>query len=251
MLPISVFIITKNEADRLQSCIDSVKAIAAEIIVIDSGSTDNTKEIALNNGAKFIVNEWPGYGLQKRFGEDSCENNWVLNLDADERLSAELQKEIIGEFNNEKPAVAGFKMAIVDVYPHQDKPLKNAPRYNKVRLYNKAMIRYSPHPVHDTVQVEGQEIKNLAGIVIHKSIRSLSHLTDKTNRYTDEQVKALVVKNTCCLSVKVITTFPLSFLKAYFLRGHWRGGMYGFMLAMNYAYGRYLRVAKGFEKWKI
>ena len=93
-LPISCFIIAQNEADRINKTINYVKDLVNEIIVIDSGSTDGTQEIAENLGCKVLYNKWNGFGPQKRFGEDCAKNKWLLNLDADEYLSNDLQLEI-------------------------------------------------------------------------------------------------------------------------------------------------------------
>ena len=98
-LAISCFIITKNEEDRIEKAILSVIDLVDEIIVIDSGSIDKTEKLSKNLGAKFIFNAWKGFGPQKRFGEDQCKNDWILNLDADEYLSEEIKKEIIDIFN--------------------------------------------------------------------------------------------------------------------------------------------------------
>ena len=102
MINISAFIITKNEASRVAKAINSVKDIAEEIIVVDSGSVDDTVSIAESLGAKVIFNEWPGYVKQKSFAESLCKNNWVLNIDADEELTQELQAEIKQIFNSAK-----------------------------------------------------------------------------------------------------------------------------------------------------
>ncbi|GMA76660.1 hypothetical protein GCM10025880_30770 [Methylorubrum aminovorans] len=83
-LPISVFIIVKNEADRLGASLAAVRDLADDIVVVDSGSTDGTQALAASLGARVIHNDWPGYGRQKRFAEGQCRHDWVLNLDADE-----------------------------------------------------------------------------------------------------------------------------------------------------------------------
>ena len=93
-LPISCFIIAKNEADRITKTIKSVEDLVDEIIVIDSGSTDGTQDLVKKLGCKLYYNEWPGFGPQKRFGEEKAKNKWLLNLDADEYLSNELKVEI-------------------------------------------------------------------------------------------------------------------------------------------------------------
>ncbi len=93
-VPISVFIITKNEGDRIGQVIKAASQIASEILVIDSGSSDDTCKIALKLGASVLFNEWKGYGPQKIFAESRCKNKWILNIDADEELSPELCDEI-------------------------------------------------------------------------------------------------------------------------------------------------------------
>ena len=93
-LPISCFIIAKNEADRIAQTIESVEGLVDEIIVIDSGSTDGTQDLVKELGCKLYYNKWHGFGPQKRFGEDKARNKWLLNLDADEYLSNELKAEI-------------------------------------------------------------------------------------------------------------------------------------------------------------
>ncbi|MEJ1472056.1 MAG: glycosyltransferase family 2 protein [Candidatus Sedimenticola sp. (ex Thyasira tokunagai)] len=98
-LPISVFTIAKNEADRIHYTISSVNEWVDEVIVIDSGSTHNTVEVCKSYGATVLFNEWRGYGLKKSFGEAQCKNDWVLNLDADEEVTKELQNEIISIIN--------------------------------------------------------------------------------------------------------------------------------------------------------
>ncbi len=122
-LPISVFIISQDEEDRIAAAINFVKNFADEILVIDSGSKDKTTKIAKKLGAKVIFNKWQGYGQQKYFAESQCKNNWVINIDADEWLSLELNNEINELFkknNNDLDNYAGFYNIIADI-PHWTK----------------------------------------------------------------------------------------------------------------------------------
>ena len=98
VLPISVFIIAQDEEDRIAYTINSVKGWVREIIVIDSGSKDNTVKLCEDLGAKTFFNEWEGYGKQKIFGEQQCQEDWILNLDADEAISDNLKSEIMTVF---------------------------------------------------------------------------------------------------------------------------------------------------------
>ena len=102
-LPISCFIIAKDEADRIGRTIESVQPWVNEVIVVDSGSTDDTMAVAIRAGARAISNAWPGFGQQKRFAEDQCTNDWLLNIDADEVVTPELCREIEALFANGSP----------------------------------------------------------------------------------------------------------------------------------------------------
>src|SRR3954463_10532396 len=103
MLPISIFIIAQNEADRIGDTIRAVRGLSDDVVVIDSGSTDGTQAAAEALGARVIYNPWPGYGPQKRFAEDQCRHKWMLNLDADEVTPPGLFQEIIALFANGEP----------------------------------------------------------------------------------------------------------------------------------------------------
>src|SRR5436190_7234924 len=98
-LPVSVFIIAKNEADRIARTIRSVISWADEVVVVDSESSDHTVQVALAEGCRVMTQPWLGFGGQKRFAEEQCRNDWLLNLDADEVVTAELEQEIIALFN--------------------------------------------------------------------------------------------------------------------------------------------------------
>jgi glycosyltransferase involved in cell wall biosynthesis len=104
--PLSVFIIARDEADRITRTLEAVSALSDDIIVIDSGSRDGTVALAKEAGARVIHNEWPGYGQQKRFAEQQCRHNWMLNLDADEVVPPELAGEIAALFAHGDPARA-------------------------------------------------------------------------------------------------------------------------------------------------
>lgn len=153
LIPITVFIIAQDEEDRIgravASCIDWVD----EVIVIDSGSCDQTIAVAQRLGARVLHHDWHGYGLQKRFGEDQCRNDWVLNIDADEIVTAELQEEILGLFQTTVLDACDFwKVDICDVWAHEKTAAKHAYAYTQIRLYRRSIGRFSESAVHDTVR---------------------------------------------------------------------------------------------------
>jgi glycosyltransferase involved in cell wall biosynthesis len=248
-LPISVFIIARNEADRIDRPIRAVRDLAGEVLVVDSGSTDRTREIAADLGARVLENAWPGYGPQKRFAEEHCANNWLLNLDADEEPSPELCREIRALFAAGGPGCDAYEVPIADVFPHEDRPSPHAYTLSPVRLYRKDKGRYAASLVHDRVElVPGARTGRLSGLVHHRSIRSLGDEIRKFNEYTDLQADDLDARGRRLSAARLVFEFPSSFLKGYVGRGHWRRGTYGFLLAMNYAICRHLRLAKHVER---
>ncbi|WP_090073136.1 glycosyltransferase family 2 protein [Cohaesibacter marisflavi] len=246
-LPVSAFIITLNEEDRIEKAILSVIDWVDEVIVVDSGSTDNTTALAEALGAKVHFNAWPGYGRQKRFGEDLCRNDWLLNIDADEEVTPELRDKICSIFKI-GPDVDIYKIEILDVFAHEDKPKKWAYGYWQYRLYNRNKGRFSESTVHDTVRPEKDAtIKKLDEKIAHYSIRSVQWAVEKMNRYSDMQRDDIVAKGRHISRWRLVYEFPLSFLKSYILRRSYRYGFWGLVLAHNYAFSRFLRIAKIYE----
>ncbi|WP_428673656.1 glycosyltransferase family 2 protein [Roseibium sp.] len=248
-LPLSAFIIAKDEADRIARPIESVIGWVDEVIVIDSGSTDETVAVAEGLGARVIRNDWPGYGPQKRFGEDQCRNDWLLNLDADEEVTPELAEEIRSKFADASyQAADGWRIMIRDMYAHETAPAPWAYGYHQIRLYDRRKGRFSTSIVHDTVRPEeGAKIANLTGIMAHRSIRSLDFQVGKYNRYSGMQVEDMRTRGRKLPKSRLLTEFPVGFLKAYFVRRYRKYGWWGFILSINYAHARFLRVAKAYE----
>ena len=248
-LPLSIFIIAKNEVDRIGPTLESVRGLSDDIVVIDSGSTDGTQKLAEGLGARVIFNPWPGYGLQKQFGEDQCRHDWMLNVDADEVVTPELADAIRTVFSQPDPAPCGYETDIIEMFPGEARPHPWAFRLSPVRFYHKTVGRYSASPVHDRVDiVKGTPIKRLVGVIEHRSIRSLGHELIKLNAYADMQANDLDRKGRNISALRLVVEFPLAFLKAYVTRRHFVRGLYGFMTAMNYAFYRYLRLAKHWER---
>lgn len=122
LLPLSVFIIARNEADRIGPVIKAAFDVTDDVLVVDSGSTDGTQALAASLGARVIHNDWPGYGPQKRFAEDNCERPWLLNLDADEWMPPELRTEIRTLFSGTGPEADAYEIRIAEVFPGEDAP---------------------------------------------------------------------------------------------------------------------------------
>lgn len=242
-LPVSCFIIAMNEADRIGRTIECVRDWVDEVVVVDSGSTDETVAIAEALGARVIYRGWTGYGEQKRFGEDSCRNDWVLNLDADEVLSSPLIAEIKALFRDGQPAGDFYRFRLLTVYPGDAKPRLWADYHNYIRLYDRRKGRFAASPVHDEVDPQGAPTVQLSGVAHHFSYRSLSHLIEKLNGYTDLQGKA-IDKRSWVIGPRLVAEFPLAFFKYYVMRRHFTGGLKGFVFAFTIAAFRVIRLAK-------
>lgn len=244
---LSIFIIARNEAERLPRTLAAIADLSDDIVLVDSGSTDATRAVAESFGARVIENAWPGYGPQKRFAEDQCRHDWVLNIDADEVVPPDLCAEI-------RAAVAGtaadaYEIRIAEIFPSEKAPHSLAYALVPVRLYRRSFGRYSASPVHDRVELSpGTRVSRLKGTIHHFSVTSIGDQIAKLNAYTDQQVRDLAARGKHLATWRLFLEFPAAFLKAYVLRRHFVRGRYGFVTAMNHAFYRWLRVAKDFER---
>jgi len=248
-LPLTIFIIAKNEADRLPRVLEAARTLSRDIVVIDSGSTDDTVARAEALGARVLFNPWPGYGPQKRFAEEHSTGPWLLNIDADEWLPPELVREIRALFAQGEPDRDAYEIRIAEIFPGEEAPHPLAYALAPVRLYRKDRGRYSASPVHDRVDLApGARVGRLKGTIHHFSVRSIGDQIDKLNAYADQQVADLAARGKSLAAIRIFTEFPLAFLKAYIGRRHALRGIYGVITAMNFAFFRWLRVAKDYER---
>ncbi|MES9966728.1 MAG: glycosyltransferase family 2 protein [Sedimenticola sp.] len=248
-LPLSVFIISLNEQRCIGQVIDSVEGLADEVIVVDCGSTDKTCEIAEEKGTRVVFNEWPGYGQQKRFAEEQCKNRWLLNLDADEVLSPELAGEIRSLFSRGEPEKSMYSMKVTTVYAFDNSPRMFSEYNNVIRLYDKEVVRFPDHPTWDAITPpDGMAAGQLEAPCLHYSSPGLDHYVSKFNRYTTLQADKQKRKSYWLLSLRLLFGFPIDFFKAYILKRHIFGGMYGFILSVSHAYSRFLKYAKMLER---
>jgi glycosyltransferase involved in cell wall biosynthesis len=252
MLPLSVFIIARDEADRIGATIRAVRHLSDDLVVVDSGSTDGTPEVAAALGARVVAHPFAGYGPQKRFAEDQCRHPWLLNLDADEVVPPDLAAEIAALFRDGEPRCPAYRIAIAEVFPGEARPHRFAYALHPVRLYRRDRGRYAASPVHDRVELApGTAVGRLEGTIHHFSVRSLGEQVAKLNRYSDAQALDLEARGVALPAWRLFLEFPAAFLKAYLGRRHALRGTYGFLTAMNYAIGRHLRVAKHYERRRL
>ena len=247
-LPVSVFLITRDEADRLPRTLAAVDW-ADQIVVVDSGSQDSTPAIARAAGAEVHHRDWTGYGPQKAHAESLCRNDWLLNVDADEVVTPALAREIAALFADGPPEPAAYRVAILNVYPGDSRPRPLADDYRVVRLYHRSVGRYRDHPLFDRVVLaEGVRARPIRGALWHHPLTSWAHFVEKENRYTSFQAEAARGRPRWRLLLRLPVEMPVAFLKFYLLRRHVTGGWKGFAFALTAAFARALRIVKLLER---
>ena len=185
---LSVIVITKNEADRIETCLSSIADIADEIIVLDSGSTDDTVDIVSKFTEKVSVTDWPGFGKQKQRALDKANCEWVLSLDADEELTDELKNEIDSLLSGD-PECNAYKMQWAENLLGKQLNYGSRARY-VLRLFKREVATFSDWIVHEKVILQdGENVGVLKGRLTHYSVRDFEHLMHKYNLYASLAAK--------------------------------------------------------------
>ena len=232
---LSVILITKNESDRVARCLQSVHALADEIIVLDSGSTDNTVEICREYTEKIQITDWPGFGKQKQRALALATSDWVLSIDADESLDQTMQEQLLQLLSQDRIDKDAYKLPWgVTLY---GKTLKHGRSARAVlRLFKRKGASYTLDEVHETVIPSGRNIGILKGLLLHYTHRDYKHGLDKAADYA--WLGALKYhrkgrKSGGLLLALLRATW--TFFLIYILRRGFLDGSVGFIVAMTYA----------------
>lgn len=238
---LSACIITYNEADRIDDCVRSV-GFCDEVIVVDSHSTDATRERAAARGARVIVRDWPGYRSQKQFAVEAAHNDWVLCLDADERVSDALRAQIeswrqrgFGEF-------AGWSVPRITDYFGRFLRHGNAYPDRLIRLFDRRRGGWVGREIHENTHVQGP-VGRLKGHLEHYPYRSLTDHLSRMQRYADLMGQALYESGKRCGLAKVLLNPQWRFLRGYLLRLGFLDGWRGLVFALvesSYVRRKYL-----------
>lgn len=246
--PISAYIRTLNEARMIGDVVRAAARVAREVVVIDSGSADETVAIARAAGARVIEHEWRGNGHQKRIAEDQCANDWLLDLDADEIVSPALAAEIATLFASGEPPHNIYRTMLALV-PPVGEPWLDFGLQVRHKLYDRRFIRAPAHEAWDQFEIpKDVEIGRLDNPILHHAFAGAAQLMGKLNRNSSVRADALPLKPKLYLALRIVFGLPVYFAKKYFLQQYFRGGVYGFALAMLSAQGRWLRDVKMWER---
>ena len=235
MPPITATIITLNEEDRIVECLASLSC-CNEVIVVDSGSTDRTRELAKAKGARVIERPWDGYSKQKNFAAEQSRNDWILSVDADERLSIELADEI-ATWKKRDPSARAFSVPRRVFY--LGRWIKHSGWYpdRKVRLYDRRFCRWEGDFVHESMKVEGS-IGGFKGDLFHFPYRDWNDHVARLKRYTELASKAAKATGRRGSVVRLLMAPPAAFTKSFFLHVGFLDGWRG--LAIAYMGARYV-----------
>ena len=250
--PLSVAIITLNAASQLEACLQSAR-FADEIVVVDSGSTDGTQALAERHGARVIQQDWLGFGPQKQFAVEAARHDWVLCLDADERVTPALQMAIesaleIGQ-NSASTAAAPHAYRFPRCNRFLGRYLKHGEGYPdwSLRLFDRRYARWSDDAVHEKVVSDGT-IGTLAGDLLHDSAESLSSYLTKQNRYTSLAADMALAAGKRSSVGRVALSPLVRFIKFYVIRQGFRDGLPGFVHIAIGCFNSMIKYAKMLER---
>jgi glycosyltransferase involved in cell wall biosynthesis len=239
-MKLSAIIITQNEQHHIQRCLESV-AWVDEIIVLDSGSSDNTVAICKKFTSHVYETDWPGFGIQKQRALAKASGDWTLSIDADEYVTAELKTEIQSVIQNTQ--LDGVDIPRLSSYC--GKWIKHSGWWPDpvLRLFKTNKAHFSADVVHERVIVEGQ-VGRLTSPLMHEAFVSPEEVLEKVNRYSSLGAKQLFEKGKKASLLTAIYKGAWSFFRSYFLKAGFLDGSAGLMLALSNAEGTYYKYIK-------
>ena len=240
-MKISACIITLNEEENIGNAIESL-SWADEVVVVDSGSADNTIEIAEKLGAKVFLQDWPGFGKQKQFAVNQCANDWVFSLDADERISEEL-KLSIGKLKVKAPSAHGYRISRLTYY--MKKPIHHGGWYPdwQLRLFDRRKGRWGNSLVHESFQMqENTQVEKLNSDILHYTVKDATHHHQMIGeRYAPLTAEQMFNDGKTTSPLKIATVGFATFIQTYFLKAGFLDGFPGFCIAKFAAHHAFLK----------
>lgn len=245
MATLSAAIVVLNEEERLRACLESV-VWADEIVVVDAGSSDKTMAIAREFTDRALFHAWDGYGAQKNFALGQCRGDWLLSIDADERVPDALRDEIQATIRAERPEV-GYYLPRRNMF--QGRWVRHGGLYPdwQLRLFRRGRGAFLERAVHESVRVDGPTGR-FAAPLVHESYRSVADAVARLNRYSDLAAADLARAGRGGSLADLLVRPAWRFLSMYFLRAGFLDGWRGLVLAALHAHYVFLRAAKVRER---
>lgn len=243
-LPLSAVLITCNAAASLEACLASLDFVD-EIVVVDSGSQDATLDIARRFGARVIEQSWLGFGPQKRFAVAQAKHNWVLCLDADERVTPTLAQSIVTAFP--RPPFQVYRFARCNRF--LGRYLRHGEGYPdwNLRLFHRSSAEWSEDVVHEHVLTQAP-VGTMNGDLLHDSAESLANYLTKQNRYTTLAAEAALAAGKRASVGRLVFSPLIRFIKFYFIRQGFRDGLPGLIHISIGCFNSFIKYAKILER---
>ena len=243
MLPLSVVILTLNEENNIKRCLQSIDQLADEVLIADSGSTDQTIAIAQQSKASLHQIKWQGYGATKNALNALTRYNWILSLDADEAPDATLIQSIHQLFQPEPPTGNVFSVQRRMVYCGRELRHGSVQHEYRIRLFNKHSARWNTDDVHEQLEIDaGVSVHKLNGLLWHYSYTSPEEHRQRLEKYACLSAHHLVKTGKRANFIKRFLSPAFSFIKNYIVRLGFLDGYYGWLFARNecwYVYRKY------------
>jgi glycosyltransferase involved in cell wall biosynthesis len=241
---LTVTVITHNEGPHIAEALESV-AWADEIVVVDSGSTDGTVATARRYATRVEQHEWTGYGTQKNYAAELASHDWILSVDADERVAPPLADEIRALLRQE-PKAAGYEISRVSHY--LGRWIRSTDWYPDfhVRLYDRRRARWSEDSVHESIQIPGR-VERLRGELQHYPYRDVSEHLAKIDRYTTLVARQWAAAGRRTAAWEAVVYPRLAFLRNFILRRGFMDGHTGLIISLLNSYYVFLKYVKLFE----
>jgi glycosyltransferase involved in cell wall biosynthesis len=240
---ISATIITFNEESNIKAACESL-AWADEIVVVDSNSTDATRELAAAAGARVITNAWPGFGAQKQFAVEQAKHDWIFSLDADERVSDELKTSIENLRKSSDSQLAdGYEIARRTFY--QQRWIRGGGWYpdRQLRLFKKTQGHWKQRHIHESVEMNnGARVDRLKGDLLHYTSQDAAHHHRMIGeRYAPLAARQMFEEGRRTSVLGVVSAGPAAFIRSLILKGGLRDGFAGFTIASFAAHHAFLK----------
>jgi len=242
---LTVTVITRNESANIDAAIESV-SWADEIVVVDAESTDDTVERARRHRVRVEVRPWPGFSAQKNYAASMASNDWILSIDADERVTPELADEIQALLASEPPQ-RGYRVPRISWY--LGRWIRGTDWYPdyQLRLYDRRAGEWKERRVHESVSLKSSEPGRLAHDLQHFPYRDISHHLQTIDRYTTLAASEMVAARRVPSIAAVALNPPFAFVRNYVLRGGLRLGSVGFVVSTLNSYYVFLKLAKAWH----
>ncbi len=245
-LPVTAFVVTYNESRNIDDCLASV-AWCDEIVVVDSGSADDTVQKASRFTDRVVTKPWEGHVKQKGYAMSLARNDWVFLLDADERVSPELQAEIRGVLADPPDGVDGFRVPRLTRY--LGRWIRHGGWYpdRKLRLLKKSRGRITGEDPHERVEVDGR-VEDLRGDLIHYTYRNLSHQLRTIDFFSDIEAENARKAGRRPGLFRMLLHPPVKFVETYLVKGGFLDGMPGFIISVATCFYVFMKQAKLWER---